>query len=79
MATLELYGSAQCPYTRELRDWLEWTRRDFHEYDVDADSEANARLISLSGGTRTVPILVEDGKVIQVGWQGRCCVAGPGN
>jgi glutaredoxin 3 len=24
----------------------------------------------------TVPLLVEDGKVIQVGWQGRGCVVG---
>ena len=40
MATLELYGSARCPYTQELREWLEWTRRDFKEYDVDADPEA---------------------------------------
>ncbi len=74
MTTLELYGSSQCPYTRELRDWLEWTRRDFHEFDVDADPEANARMRSLSGGGRSVPILVENGKVIQVGWQGRSCV-----
>jgi glutaredoxin len=70
---LELYGSAYCPYTRELRDWLEWTKRDFLEYDVDADPEALARMRSLHGG-RTVPLLVEDGKVIQVGWQGRGCI-----
>lgn len=74
MATLELYGSAQCPYTRELREWLEWTRRDFVEYDVDADPQANARMRSLSAGGRNVPVLIEDGKVIQVGWQGRSCV-----
>ncbi len=74
MAVLELYGSAQCPHTRELRDWLEWTRREFEEYDVDADPEARARMRSLDGGSRTVPMLVEDGKVIQVGWQGRGCV-----
>ena len=24
----------------------------------------------------SVPLLVEDGKVIQVGWQGRACVVG---
>ena len=77
MATLELYGSAQCPFTDELRDWLEWRRRDFAEYDVDADQEANARLRSLNGGALSVPVLVEDGKVIQVGWQGRSCVVGP--
>jgi glutaredoxin 3 len=74
MARLELYGSTQCPHTRELREWLEWTRREFEEYDVDADPEARARMRTLDGGSRTVPMLVEDGKVIQVGWQGRGCV-----
>lgn len=78
MATLELYGSSHCPYTKELRDWLEWTRRDFREYDVEADPAANARVAELNGGMRNVPVLVEDGRVIQVGWQGRSCVAGPG-
>jgi glutaredoxin 3 len=75
MAILELYGSAQCPYTRELREWLEWTRRNFQEYDVDADPEARARMRAFNSGL-TVPLLVEDGKVIQVGWQGRGCVVG---
>ena len=28
----------------------------------------------LTGGQRTVPVLVEDGKVIQIGWQGRGCI-----
>ncbi len=76
MATLELFGSAHCPYTQELRDWLEWTRRDFREYDVEEDPEANARMLALNGGGRNVPVLVEDGKVVQVGWQGRSCIVG---
>jgi glutaredoxin 3 len=74
MANLELYGSARCPYTRELREWLEWTRRDFTEYDVEADSDARTRMHALDSNVRTVPVLVEDGKVIQVGWQGRGCI-----
>lgn len=78
MATLELYGSSQCPYTRELREWLEWTRRDFTEYDVDSDSEANERMRTLGNDGRNVPLLIEDGKVIQVGWQGRSCIANAG-
>jgi glutaredoxin len=76
MANLELYGSARCPYTQELREWLEWTRRDFREYDVDADPEARARMNALDSSVRTVPVLVEDGKIVQVGWQGRGCVVG---
>ena len=73
MVKLELYGATHCPYTQELRDWLEWTRREFLEYDVEADAEANARLRTLTGGSSNVPVLVENGKVVQVGWQGRSC------
>jgi glutaredoxin len=74
VARLELYGTPRCPHTRELREWLEWQRRDFVEYDVDADVTARRRLFELTGGQRSVPVLVEDNKVHQVGWQGRSCV-----
>ena len=74
MARLELYGTARCPHTQEMREWLEWQRRDFVEYDVDADGIARQRLRELAGGQRSVPVLVEDNKVIQVGWQGRTCM-----
>ena len=79
MAETELYGSASCPYTRELREWLEWKNRDFVEYDVDADPDALARMLAATGGQRMVPVLVEGGKATQIGWQGRGCVAGQGN
>ena len=76
MPALELFGSTQCPYTEELREWLEWNRRDYREYNVDADPAAFARMQSLTGGGSAVPVLVEDGRVIQVGWQGRSCYLG---
>ena len=74
MATLELYGTARCPHTQEMRDWLEWRRCVFVEYDVEADALARHRMRELVGGQRSVPVLVEDGKVLQIGWQGRSCV-----
>ena len=74
MAKLELFGSSRCPHTSEMRDWLEWKRSEFVEYDVEADGEARARMREVAAGQRTVPILVEDGKVIQVGWQGHGCI-----
>jgi len=79
MAKLELYGTASCPYTEELREWLEWTRKQFVEYDIEADAEARERLRALDNSLMTVPILVEDGKVIQVGWHGRGCIVGAGS
>jgi glutaredoxin len=74
MANLELYGTASCPYTQEMREWLEWKQSDFAEYDVEADPEARARMRALAEAPYTVPLLVQDGKVVQVGWQGRGCV-----
>ena len=74
MAKLELYGTRSCPYTQEMREWLEFRGTEFVEYDVDADREARERIRALANGQRTVPILVEDGKISQVGWQGRGCV-----
>ena len=79
MAKLELYGTAGCPYTQELRESLEWARREFEEYDVETDPEARERLRSFDSNLRTVPVLVEDGKVIQIGWHGRGCVVGSGS
>ena len=74
MPSLELYGTASCPYTSEMREWLEWKGREFIEYDVEIDDSARERMSRLAQAPFTVPLLVEDGKVIQVGWQGRACV-----
>jgi glutaredoxin len=74
VAKLELFGTARCPHTQDMRDWLEWQRRDFVEHDVELDQEARTRLRLLSPGQRSVPVLVEDNKVVQVGWQGRTCM-----
>jgi glutaredoxin 3 len=72
---LELYGTRSCPFTAELREQLEWDGREFADYDVEADAAAWARLTALTGGQAAVPVLVEDGRVAQIGWQGRSCLA----
>lgn len=74
MPTFELFGTAGCPYTSEMRDWLELRRVEFAEFDVELDPEARRRMRAVAGPERTVPILVQDGAVVQVGWQGRGCV-----
>jgi mycoredoxin len=70
---LELYGARGCPFTAEARAELELRGRPFVEYDVEADPEAFARMQRLSGG-RTVPVIVDDGRVTSVGWRGRGCI-----
>jgi len=73
----ELFGTPSCPYTSELREDLVWHRIPFTEYDVETDAAARERLAALTGAPIAVPILVENGRVKQVGWQGRSCAVGP--
>ena len=63
-----------CIRDREMREWLEWKGTEFVEYDVEADPLARDRMRSLVDGQRTVPVLVDGNKVIQIGWQGRGCI-----
>lgn len=73
---IELFGTASCPHTAEMREWLEFRGLDFVEYDVEQDQASLARMRELTGGQRLVPVLIEDGKVTEIGWQGRGCIVG---
>lgn len=73
---LELFGTRSCPYTAELREDLDWRGLEFVEYDVESNPWALERMLKLTQGQRTVPVLVEDGCVKQVGWNGRGCTVG---
>ena len=68
---LELYGTLSRSYTQEMREWL---GQDSVEYDVEIDRDARARVRSVAANLRTVPILLEEAKVVQVGWQERGCI-----
>jgi glutaredoxin 3 len=46
---------------------------EFVEYDVERDRKAYERMLELTGGDRTVPVIVERGKPVQVGWMGQGC------
>ncbi len=71
---LELYGGGSCQYTSELREQLLLDGREFVEYDVEEDVEARRRMIAFTGGQRTIPVLVQNGGVLQIGWHGRGCM-----
>ncbi len=71
---VELYGMPGCPYTADMREHLLWNGIEFTEFDVEADDVARARLVALTGSRPAVPVLVENGRVTEVGWRGRSCV-----
>ncbi len=38
MPKFELFGTKGCPYTQDMREWLDWKGYDYQEYDVELDS-----------------------------------------
>jgi glutaredoxin 3 len=71
---VELYSTAGCPYSDAAREDLEWRGVDFVEYDVERDRDAYERMLELTGGNRTVPVISEEGKPVRIGWMGRGCI-----
>jgi glutaredoxin 3 len=70
---IELYTTAGCPYSEAAREDLEWRGVDFVEYDVEKNPEARERMLKLTDGNRTVPVIFEEGKPVQIGWMGQGC------
>jgi glutaredoxin len=74
----ELFATKTCPYCSEVRERLEWDGLDFVEYDVEADAAALARLKALCGPSAMVPVVVEEGNVVEIGAGGRGCYVNGG-
>ena len=74
---IHLYTTEGCPYSEAAREDLEWRGIDFVEYDVERDREAYERMLELTGGNSTVPVIVEEGKPVRVGWMGQGCAVQP--
>ncbi len=70
---VELYTTSDCPYSAAAREDLEWREIEFVEYDVGQDAQARNRMLGLTEGVGTVPVIVEEGKPVQIGWMGRGC------
>lgn len=73
-SSVELYTTVGCEYSAAAREDLEWRGVDFVEYDVERDRDAYARMLEITGGNRTVPVIVEEGKPARIGWMGRGCI-----
>jgi glutaredoxin 3 len=71
--TVEIFTIKSCPYCAAAREDLEWRGVEYIEHDVEEDRDAYERMLQLTGGSRTVPVIVEDGKPTSVGWEGRGC------
>ncbi len=65
--SVELYTAAGCEFSEAARADLEYRGVAFVEYDVEKDPEARERMLGITVGIRTVPVIVEESKPAQIG------------
>lgn len=68
MAKVTIFSTPTCPYCKQAKEFLSANGVDFEDVDVSADREALKRMRELSGGARSVPVIVVD-DVVLVGYE----------
>ncbi|AEB12522.1 glutaredoxin family protein [Marinithermus hydrothermalis] len=59
---IQMYSTSWCPDCRACKQALVQLGLEFVEIDIDQDPAAEARVLELNGGRRSVPTLVYDGR-----------------
>jgi glutaredoxin len=67
---VQIFGKDNCPYTQAARD--DYARRGiaFEYVNVKKDKAALERMLALSKGQRSVPVIVGDDGAVVVGFGG---------
>lgn len=63
MSDVTIYTKPGCPYCAAAKADFESRAVPFKEVNVQADQKALQTMLTHSGGRRSVPVIVEDGKV----------------
>jgi glutaredoxin 3 len=66
-----IYTKPGCPYCAKAREYYTQEGENFEDRNAQDNLEFRAEMLAFSGGDPTVPVIVEDGQLKQIGWEGR--------
>lgn len=69
MSDLLIYTKTGCPYCKAAMEHYEKEGIRFTEVDVTTDKDAHKR-VKENFNANKVPVIVKDGKVMEIGFQG---------
>lgn len=64
-----IYTKTGCPYCRAAMEQFQKDGLQFREINVDKDREALKKCKEEYGASK-VPVIVREGKLVEVGWRG---------
>jgi glutaredoxin 3 len=69
--SLVIYTKPGCPYCQKARDHYTEKGVPFDDRNAQDNLAYRREMLRFSGGDPTVPVIVQDGRLVQVGWEGR--------
>ena len=69
-AMVLIYGKENCPYTQRARNDYEARQVKFEYIDVKKNRADLDRMLEVSGGVRRVPVIIEEGGKVTIGFGG---------
>lgn len=68
---ITIYTKPGCPYCQKARDHYDAAGIKFEDRNAQDNLEYRKEMLRFSNGDPTVPVIVEDGYLKQIGWEGR--------
>ncbi len=71
MANVIIYTKPGCPYCAKAMAWHKEQKIAFEERNAQDNREYRNEMFSYSDNDPTVPVIVVEGRLKQIGWEGR--------
>ena len=71
MSGVVIYTKPGCPYCAKAMTWYNEHAIPFQERNAQDNLKYRKEMFSFSNNDPTVPVIVIDGKLKQIGWEGR--------
>ena len=68
---VKIYTKPGCPYCAKAREFYTDRGITFEDLNAQDNMKLRAEMLSITDGDPTVPVIVEDGRLKQIGWEVR--------
>jgi glutaredoxin 3 len=68
---LTIYTKPGCPYCEKAREFYTANGVSFEDKNAQDNLDYRKEMLKLTDGDPTVPVIVENGRLKQIGWEGR--------
>lgn len=68
---VKIYTKPGCPHCAKAREYYTAKGIYFEDLNAQDNLEYRAEMLAISDGDPTVPVIVENGRLKQIGWEGR--------